>query len=389
MALSEAQQLVLAIVPKITGFVSLLFSGLVILTVCVNKEKRSKTYHRLLFGISCVDVSSSFWLGLSTWPIPEETGIKWASGTTATCNVQAFFTQFGIASSFYNASLSVFFLLVIRYGWREDQLRKVEPCLHGFPLLWGLSTAIAGVPLTIFNSANLWCWIAPYQDRGANADVFRWFFFYGPLWIMICIVTINSILIFHHVLRIESKSARYASFQKSKHVSRHFRPDLQDGPELIADQAVMGTINEEKGNSVGDSIESDGKRIERGSQTFGDTTSEEIRNSMGGLRDSDIIGIETGSQPFGGSILSSARSGLWGALSFRESRKREATGGRCNRSREVAYQSLRFAGCFYFTWIALTVGCYVLCIDGDLQATETDTPRILLGLDSIQFFRFS
>lgn len=37
------------------------------------KEKLKSPYYRILLAIGCVDTSSSFWIGLSTWPIPRGT----------------------------------------------------------------------------------------------------------------------------------------------------------------------------------------------------------------------------------------------------------------------------------------------------------------------------
>lgn len=85
----------LAIVPKLAGFTSFCFSSLIVFTVVRDKRKRTSPYHRLLCGISIVDMSSSFWLGLSTWPIPEETGIMYAVGNDTTCRLQGFWTQAG------------------------------------------------------------------------------------------------------------------------------------------------------------------------------------------------------------------------------------------------------------------------------------------------------
>ena len=110
MPFTLAQQTALAVMPKITGFASMLFSSLVVYYVVCNKKKRHYTYHRLLASISICDLSSSFWLALSTWPIPRDSGLFWAVGNDRTCNVQGFFTQFGISSSFYNASISIYFL---------------------------------------------------------------------------------------------------------------------------------------------------------------------------------------------------------------------------------------------------------------------------------------
>lgn len=217
-----AQQRALVTLPKVTGFCSVVGSALIVFVVARDKQKRAKPYHRLVAGISCVDISSSFWLALSTWPIPAESGVLWASGTTQTCSLQGFFTQFGISSSIYNASLSTYYLLVIRYGWKEDRIRTIEPYLHLMPIFWGMGTAIAGLPLTLFNNANLWCWIAPFPQncdgntsvectRGANADIYRWAFFYGPLWVMILIVTTNVVLIQHYVRSIERRGNMHRS----------------------------------------------------------------------------------------------------------------------------------------------------------------------------------
>ena len=214
MALTKAQQWALVLAPKMTGVCSIVFSSLVIYTVLICPDKRSKTYHRLVLGISCVDISSSFWLAMSTWPIPKEeetnNNTLWAVGTTTTCTIQGFFTQFVIASSFYNASLSIFYLLVIRYGWKDDRIRRLEPLFHCLSISWGLITAIVGLPLTLFNNANLWCWIAPYQDRGESAELYRWLFFYGPLWFMILVVTMNVLLIFQHVNKLERVTQRHS-----------------------------------------------------------------------------------------------------------------------------------------------------------------------------------
>lgn len=366
MSFTSAQQWALVLVPKITGFISLVFSGLVILTVCRCREKRSKTYHRLLLGISCVDVSSSFWLGISTWPIPAETGILGASGNTTSCTIQGFFTQFGVASSFYNASLSIFYLLVIRCGWKEDRIVKIEPWLHAIPIVWALSTAIAGVPLTLYNSANLWCWIAPYQDRGANADLYRWIFFYGPLWMMILITTISVILIFQHVRQLERKSQQY-TFRKQQQLqqqscklSRHFQADdfrinynsstneLMD--QSSARQAVkVGEEEDISDDNNDNNIDVGIAEVEPGP----DSTTEDTTLPPSERR-----------KPIESSLSNNSKGGLAAAaMSFRRSKKTPRN--RSRRSREVAYQSLRYAGSFYFTWIALTVRLLVCCREID------------------------
>jgi hypothetical protein len=300
MALSLPKQRALAILPKITGSASVIFSSLIAYTVIKDKSNRSKVYHRLLLGMSIADLSSSFWLALSTWPIPEETGILWASGNTMTCNFQGFFTQFGITSPIYNASLSIYYLLVIRYGWKEEQLKSIEPFLHGVPLLWGLGTAIAGLFLTIFNSATLWCWVAPYEDRGENADIYRWAFFYGPLWLMVVLVTVNLILVWVFVRNINKRSENH-----------------------IYGDRVRANMNPETGMDMPNN-----------STNAGDTPSDESVNCTS--RNSFISRLQ---RPMNSRrLIDSARQSRF-----------------AKRRKQVANQCFRYGGAFYFTWIPITV----------------------------------
>jgi len=213
MSMSISQQTALALIPKITGCISLISSLVIAISIFRDPKKRSKVYHRLILGMSLADISSSLWLSLSTWPIPGETNILWAVGNTISCTFQGFFTQFGISSPVYNVSLSFYYLLAVRYSWKEERLRRrAEPWFHILPLLWSFGTAIAGLFLKIFNSANLWCWIAPYEGRNddvAEVNAYRFVLFYGPLWVAIAVVTVNLILIFLYVRSITLQSLRH------------------------------------------------------------------------------------------------------------------------------------------------------------------------------------
>lgn len=190
MVLSLAQQTALAVVPKITASLSVLSSSAIAVIVLRDKSRRSKVFHRLVLGLSLTDVVTSSWWVASTWPIPRDSGVLWASGNTKTCTVQGFFLQLGIANPLYNSSLSVYYLLAIHYSYSETRFRFVEPLFHLGPLGWGFVTAIIGIPLKIFNNAGLWCWIADYQGRNTNTSPYRWGIFYAPLWLSFVAVSV-------------------------------------------------------------------------------------------------------------------------------------------------------------------------------------------------------
>lgn len=119
MELSESQQKWLAIAPKFkfTAALSIFGTFYVIQNVLRSKRKRRLVYHRILVCISSIDLVIGISMFLSTWPIPKGTvGIYGALGTTATCTAQGFFLQFAIMAPLYNAALSLYYLLMIRYN---------------------------------------------------------------------------------------------------------------------------------------------------------------------------------------------------------------------------------------------------------------------------------
>ena len=198
-SMTYSQQVALALLPKITGWSSLVFSTCLATHIVRGAAWRRSCYHRLMLGVSVADISASFWHGMSTWPIPAGEQL-WAVGNDCTCRLQGFFTQNSIISSFYNASLSVYFYLVIVRGWKEEDLRRIESILHFIPLSFGLITAVIGLILDMFGNALLWCWVPSEQQ------VFRWAAYYVPLWTMISIVTICCIAIYSHVRHLERQA---------------------------------------------------------------------------------------------------------------------------------------------------------------------------------------
>jgi len=127
----------------------------------------------------------------------------------------------------YNASLSVYYLLQIRLGWRSERIRKwAEPFLHLWPLCFGVATSTTALFLKAYNNDSWECWISPNpQDcdeswknngvtnciRGDNASLYRWVLYYAWLWAAIATVCVNMYLVYSAVLRIEKQFDRYQS----------------------------------------------------------------------------------------------------------------------------------------------------------------------------------
>merc|ERR1711937_535631 len=153
---------------------------------------------------------------MSTWPTPSDQSdsIYLASGNTETCTAQGFFNEFGnITTPLYSAALCVWYLLILKYKWKEEDCKKYEPYFHAIPITVGLSMAVAGLPLTLYNNSGYLCWYAPYPagctstdphtcTRGEIAGTFRWIH-YGIIWSCIAFVTFTMASIYLSVRKLE------------------------------------------------------------------------------------------------------------------------------------------------------------------------------------------
>jgi hypothetical protein len=227
----SSKQKAMAIAPKITSALSIAGSCIIVFQVLKGgrserKRKLSTVSNRLLLGMSICDILVSACFFLTSWPIPRGTyNVYGAVGTQGTCIAQGFFSQFSIAVVMYNAMLALFYLIKIRWQWRDNRIAtKVEPFMHAYALLFGIGTSAAGVALDLYNN-DIWeCWISPMPldckeswdnhgettcIRGNNASLYRWVFYYAPLWCAILFVTVVMFLVYRAVRSVEKKNEKY------------------------------------------------------------------------------------------------------------------------------------------------------------------------------------
>ena len=250
---THAQKVALALCPKVVAPFSIAGSSYIVWD-CWRKRHKSRrnrslrhstgrntgqttqftTYHRLMMGLSMCDILMSMGLFTTTWPMPIDTPNVWgAAGTVQSCEAIGFLEQWGVAATMYNGSLSIYYLLRIRYGWRPSSFAKhyhaTECVLHSIPLLFAFATAVASLALDLFNSGLFDCWIAPFPQgcqeswrhrnddgfisdciRGNNASLYQWVFDVIPKWSSILLVTINMILTYWAVRRQEQATLRFS-----------------------------------------------------------------------------------------------------------------------------------------------------------------------------------
>ena len=187
--------------------------------------KLSSTFHRLLFGLCISDLFSSLGVSLSTIPIPSKynQSIWWnAQGTVETCTVQGFFIFVGLrAAQFYNCSLCIYYLVVIKYNKKEEYIRKyIEPWLHSVPIFISLLFGIIIAAKDSFNPGLTFCGVgadppgcisndALECTRGRDAQTLYLIFAAVPYVVLPLIIVFTMGLMYHAARQNERKMSGY------------------------------------------------------------------------------------------------------------------------------------------------------------------------------------
>lgn len=226
MGISEKQFVALAIVPKITASISIPCQLWIIKEVIIDhREGRGKATSRALLAMGCIDIMASFGWFLSTWAAPSGTeGVPFASGGTRSCTFQGFLLQLAIGAPMYNCLLSLFYLLMICFGWSESRLNRLERGLHLTIIVFASGTGIALIPLGMYNHVSAVCWVMGLPQGCGNSNYnpgsepcergdYAWLvglsLFYIPLWVCILFTTTAMSMVYRKVRRREARNQRY------------------------------------------------------------------------------------------------------------------------------------------------------------------------------------
>mmetsp|Transcript_32898 Transcript_32898/g.71185 ORF Transcript_32898/g.71185 Transcript_32898/m.71185 type:complete len:491 (-) Transcript_32898:2252-3724(-) len=227
--LTHAEQMVLLVVPKCVAFCSTFGSLMIISQIVRNRPNRTQMQQQIVLGLSIVDVCVSVTWLFNNFFQPEWSPLYYPLGNQASCSTQGFFVQFMIAGVLYNATLSLYYLAVIKFNYSERKLKKWKRRVHIIPLSFGLATAVTGLALKLYNPANWDCYIAPpppeptctyYDicDRGQHAHIYQWAFFFGPLWAAIVVVVISMGMV---IACVEGQERKMASWTKRAQQGRN------------------------------------------------------------------------------------------------------------------------------------------------------------------------
>ena len=358
---SEAQQLAMALGPKITAFLSILGSSYIVKEVLTDRKKRQRVFYRIMLGMSISDILSSSFLFLTTWAIPSNVdGLMWNIGTQRSCEMQGFFLQLGIMTPLYNGVLALCYYLSIYKGYRERQIRPIERYSHTLVILFGITTATVGQLMKLYNNANAWCWISPPPPEVAalgeqyrttirvgnnhNGDplcptiLYRWLFWAVPVWAMIMWATISMYLSYSKVLQMDKKMNTYLSGVTSSVLKPSTRNVMNCSSRIIVTTA--GPVGDRDNTLVNNEV----------SDTF--------RTHGGDQNDVETCEFTTDTPPVAATATTTTQSDCHVNAMPHEAAKRmaeEIERRAYYKSRIVASQGLFYIGAFLFVWIFPTI----------------------------------
>ncbi|CAJ1937820.1 unnamed protein product [Cylindrotheca closterium] len=208
-SLSDEQVRLLSLLYVVSGALSTFGSFIIVHRVLRNQEQ-SKSYDRIMLGLSCSDIIASLSYILTPFLAPQDTSTRvTAMGNDVSCSVLGWLTQLGYSAIPYNAVLSFYMLAVVRFSMRPDEFAaRFEPYLHALTVFYFLATATIGVPFHLFSELRLGlgCWIAEYPrgcdtNGGCLNNIIGWFYIGAPLLVTFASLVVNSIVIFLHSKR--------------------------------------------------------------------------------------------------------------------------------------------------------------------------------------------
>jgi hypothetical protein len=222
-SLSDAQDIALSLLPIAPSLLSIAGSSIIISLVV--KSPKKSPYRRILLAMSCCDIVASITYSLQGFLLPRETSQRaLAIGNDASCSAVGFFNQFSFSAFFYSGALSLYFLLTVRYGIKEDTFAKrIEPWLHGVSLGYPLITAMIGALVGVYHENELGqgCWVTNYPDGCGDAaegaedcksPLIAWIFGGLPIALILLCIAISNCVIYLHVRRTINRGRLRSSF---------------------------------------------------------------------------------------------------------------------------------------------------------------------------------
>jgi hypothetical protein len=224
--LTDQQERILSLLPIVPSILSV-FGSLTIIHMVLTSKRRSTPYKRLLLGMSICDTILSLTFPLYAFLVPQQSSHRiWAVGNDASCNAMGFFSQFTFAGILYNGMLSYYYLLTVRYGYKDPQMSKcAEPLMHIVSIAYPVITGLIGVIFGFYSELELGiqCWVNDYPRNCGDLDgqsgvpclspTIGWIFGGTVVFFVIISIVVNNVIIYRFVRQTIYRGRRKSTFR--------------------------------------------------------------------------------------------------------------------------------------------------------------------------------
>jgi len=226
----------IAIIRSSLAILSVFASSILVWMINRSSDRFSTTYHRILLGMSIADILYSLSLSLFNVLAPtDDAYMVWnARGNMTTCSFQGFILFLGAGSGLmYSCSLNLYYLALVKHQKTDTYIRtKIEPYLHGVPILYAVVFSITLTALKHFNdNGNGLCYAPVYNPphceeyeygeipegfeipcgRGRDGAVLLYYLvFFVTTFVVPIVVGVSLWMIYKAVLQQEKRIARFA-----------------------------------------------------------------------------------------------------------------------------------------------------------------------------------
>jgi hypothetical protein len=207
---TEEQRDALTILRMVFNIPSLFGSAYIIQHILRSKKRRNRVFTRLMASMSLMDFMYAVVGIASSLPCPSDLPFQifLARGNWKSCETFGFLHQMSfMATILYNAGLGLYFLVTVRYGWNEIQVRRrIEIPIHFICQGVAWSTAILALQKELYNPTSFGCRIATFPPqceirpgpclRGQKAHAYNLALFLYPVLVIFVWLVLSMSMIY-------------------------------------------------------------------------------------------------------------------------------------------------------------------------------------------------
>jgi hypothetical protein len=242
----KTQVAVITVASMTAGLGSLIGSITIIIMIFLSSQKLSNPFRRIIFGISFFDCIQSLSHAFVIFKTNPYKSTWFALGNKFSCKGLVFFQLAGHNGALlYTLAINIFYICLIKYNMRRDTyVLRVEPFLHGIPIIWALIAGLVVLVTGHINPSNVpthECYIAPYPAiclynpdiecvRGKKALILRLIFFLGPIFVTFVGVLSTYAVLWRTVKTQETRMKKYSWIARRRSLRNHDIMEVQQNP---------------------------------------------------------------------------------------------------------------------------------------------------------------